>query len=93
MKLSRLSLLAQDGLCCFCRDVHQDEMLLDAISSIPEQWAWIVFQLRIAPDRPEWFPKGKWATIQVIEEDLNREAAAVLARGLYPYPPEGGVAA
>jgi hypothetical protein len=40
----------------------------------PMPWVWITFQLRVAEDRPEWFPKGKFATIQVIEQWLYEES-------------------
>lgn len=33
----------------------------------PEMWAFLWFQLREAEDKPEWFPSGKWATLQRIE--------------------------
>jgi hypothetical protein len=45
---------------------HTDEqmagMILDAV-------------LKVCPD--EWFPRGKWATIQAFQERANREAAKV----------------
>lgn len=28
---------------------------------------------KIAQDRPEWFPRGKWATIQAIQERCGAE--------------------
>lgn len=34
----------------------------------PEQAAWMVFILKATPDDPETFPKGKWATIQILEQ-------------------------
>lgn len=80
MRIELLSTQAQEGLRRFCAAVHDDELMLDAIASLPEQWAWIWFQLREAEDRLEWFPKGKWATIQVIEETLRKEAQE-MARG------------
>ena len=42
----------------------------------PERMAWLVLLLRTREDKPEWFPRGKWATIQHIETQL--EAAAEL---------------
>lgn len=41
-----------------------------------ERMAWIVRVMRVLPDKPEWFPKGKWATIQHIEEQIT-DAAGV----------------
>ena len=37
----------------------------------PERMAWIVWLLRRLEDRPEWFPRGKWATVQEIERQLG----------------------
>lgn len=39
-----------------------------------ESWALLFFQLRQAEDKPEWFPSGKWATIQHLETMLNEAA-------------------
>ncbi|MDR5729689.1 MAG: hypothetical protein RB191_19915 [Terriglobia bacterium] len=36
-----------------------------------ERMAWLVLLLKKCEDRPEWFPRGKWATIQHIESQLN----------------------
>ena len=68
MKIEKLSQETQDGMIRWAREVHDDELLFDDNASAPEFWAWTWFQLREAEDRPEWFPKGKWATLQVIEE-------------------------
>lgn len=78
MKIDRLSTLAQHGLRSWAISVHHDEMLLDAISSLPEHWAWVWFQLREAEDKPEWFPRGKWATLQEIERHLILEARCMV---------------
>lgn len=40
----------------------------------PEQIAWLVIKLEFIPDSTEVFPKGKWATIQRLQE-MVREAA------------------
>ena len=37
-------------------------------------WAFLFFQLRDAEDKPEWFPSGKWATIQHLESLLIEAA-------------------
>lgn len=79
MKLGNLSVLAQNGLTRWAKDVHDDELMLEAISSLPENWAWVWFQLRYAIDKPEWFPCGKWATLQRIESFLNEEVARSLS--------------
>lgn len=74
MKIDQLSPDAQEGLRRWAHDVHGDELMLDAIGSIPEHWAWMSFLLRCSDDRPEWFPRGKFATIQIIEQHLIDEA-------------------
>lgn len=76
MTLKRLSAAAQEGLRKWAEFQHGDEMLFDGIGSLPAEWAWVCFQLRVADDKPEWFPKGKSATIQVIEAFLYEEAKA-----------------
>jgi len=38
----------------------------------PERMAWIVLLLRKMEDKEIWFPRGKWATIQSIEAQLNK---------------------
>lgn len=73
MNLSKFSQTAQDGLRQWAKEVHGDEMILEDTSA-PEQWAWWWFQLRGADDRPEWFPKGKSATLQLLEQWLTEEA-------------------
>jgi len=42
----------------------------------PERMAWVFLVLRKLEDRPEWFPRGKWATIQHIEDQLDKCAEA-----------------
>jgi hypothetical protein len=74
MKFDRLSPETQAGLRLWAK-WNDDELLFEGIGSSPEHWAWVVFLLRVAEDRPEWFPKGKSATIQVIEQWLYEEAA------------------
>lgn len=43
----------------------------ERLSGPIETWALLFFELRQAEDRTEWFPSGKWATIQRLEELLN----------------------
>lgn len=33
----------------------------------PEQVAWLTYRLKHVEDKPEWFPHGKWATIQRLQ--------------------------
>ena len=49
-----------------------------------ERAAWMFFVLRAAEDDPAYFPKGKWATIQRIEQMLNEEAAGAIYGELPP---------
>lgn len=74
MKLDSLNQLSQQGLRKWGQDKHGDEMLFEGITV--ENWAWLWFQLRESEDRAEWFPSGKWATIQFIEERLAYQAKA-----------------
>jgi len=74
MKIEMLSREAQHGLCLWAKDAHGDELLFDDNASAPEFWSWICCQLWATRDRPEWFPKGKWATIQAIQSRLLEEA-------------------
>jgi hypothetical protein len=76
MKLSDLSPATQDGLRLWSKWMWGDSMALDDINGIPAGWAWVWFLLREAEDRPEWFPKGKSATLQIIEGKLIEEAKA-----------------
>lgn len=48
----------------------------------PERIAWLVYVLRGLTDRPEWFPRGKWATIQFLEAQLL-ECAEARAKALW----------
>ena len=78
MKIEMLSSETQAGLRLWANDALGDELVFDGNASAPEFWAWICFLLWSTDDKPEWFPKGKSATIQVIEMRLLREALAVL---------------
>jgi hypothetical protein len=51
---------------------------------LPERMAWVVLVLKVLPDRPEWFPRGKWATIQSIEGQLAEWAALVALKVYKP---------
>ena len=44
---------------------------------LPENIAFTVLILRRLEDREEWFPSGKWATIQEIERQLGKCADAI----------------
>ena len=76
MKIDKLSPEARDGLLGWAIFQHADELLFDSIGSLPTEWAWVLIQLKVADDKPEWFPRGKWATLQAIEQFLLEEARA-----------------
>jgi hypothetical protein len=78
MKLSQLSLEAQDGIRRFCTEVFRDPDALDELTDDADAWCKLWFVLRVAPDTPEWFPKGKSATLQFIEGVLLQEAKDVI---------------
>ena len=59
---------------------------LDIVGSIFEvesvdRMAWVLCVLKYVEDSPLRFPRGKWATIQHIESQVDA-AAAALAEGL-----------
>jgi len=43
-----------------------------------EWWASFFFLLRAVPDKDEFFPSGKWATIQRLEDLLNEYAKDII---------------
>lgn len=45
----------------------------------PERMALIVLILKKMPDNDDYFPRGQWATIQVIEGQLNEIADTKVA--------------
>lgn len=72
-----LTPLAQGGLREWALWAHNDEAFFDRIGCSPTEWAWVCFQLRVAEDRPSWFPHGKLETLQFIERHLADEARVV----------------
>ena len=40
----------------------------------PEAVAWLAYRLELAPDNETTFPKGKWATIQRIQQMVRSYA-------------------
>lgn len=66
--LNEFSREAQRGLENFCRDCDYFPDLENVFE--PSIWATLSFLLRRAPDFQEYFPKGKWATIQHLETKL-----------------------
>jgi hypothetical protein len=80
MMMRNFSEEAQTGIRLFCLDVHGDELMAEDWGAASEAWAWLAVRLRVAQDRQQWFPKGKWATIQYIEELLLEEAKALIGQ-------------
>ena len=79
MKLEMFSEPAQAGLRVWA---EQNNLLFPDHAGAPEFWAWMYFELRESEDRPEWFPRGKWATLQFLEAKLSEAArTVVLSRG------------
>jgi len=74
MKLDQLSEVTRTGLRRLGKEWENEELLFDGLAGNSESWAWWWFRLREMEDRPEWFPRGKWATIQRIEDLLTAEA-------------------
>jgi len=71
-----LSQEAQDGIKA-CYEAHGWEDLYGWITA--DDAAMMFFRLREVEDRPEWFPKGKSATIQRIEQMLIDAVRAGMA--------------
>ncbi len=44
-----------------------------------EKLAWAFFLLRTVPEEPKYFPKGKWASIQALEDQLTSHAFNITA--------------
>lgn len=44
----------------------------------PQWFAWLIALLKAEPDNEEFFPKGKWATIQRLEQLLENAVTAEL---------------
>jgi hypothetical protein len=53
-----------------------------------ERMAWLAVLLRKCEDRSDWFPRGKWATIQHIEGQVDQAADEYLEIELMRDPPE-----
>jgi len=46
-----------------------------AVEEQPERMSWILQLMKALPDADAWFPKGKWATIQSVEGQLEEIAS------------------
>ena len=60
------------GIECFCEDNRLPFLYgVLVMNGSLEKWALLYFKLRKAKDRAEWFPSGKWATLQRLEQLLE----------------------
>lgn len=77
--LNILSPEAQRGIEKFCDERELGELFAGSKFDA-ERCSWLYFLLRAAADKPEWFPRGKWATLQRLEPILDSAAVADLSR-------------
>jgi len=66
-----LSAETQRALRDYSSEHDYDDWLNDRTWIDVRWFAWLVALLKVEPDTEELFPKGKWATIQRLEELLN----------------------
>lgn len=68
----------RDGIAKFCEDTQNEQLARREGGLLYDQdakeMAWLWFKLRVAEDKPEWFPSGKWATLQHMSDFLEQEA-------------------
>lgn len=57
------------GIDRFCLDNNCEDLVLT-----PEGYAWLWFKMRVSEDKEEWFPGGKWATLQKMCDLLEAQA-------------------
>ena len=64
------------GLCC----IRDDAEAVDKYYGNIQHWmeaselAWLVECMKEMPDKPEHFPGGKWASIQLLQEHVAKAA-------------------
>jgi hypothetical protein len=68
--LSSLSDLARSGIKTACDELDLPE-LYEASCHDSQSCAWLFFCLRAVVDIQRWFPRGKWATLQALEQSLD----------------------
>ena len=66
--------LSQDAVDGMSKALDQDFNRVE----FPDRMAWIVWLLKLIEDTDEYFPRGKWATIQSIESQLSECAVSAL---------------
>lgn len=71
--LSNLSYVARSAIKEFCTVRGLSELYESSVYD-PKNCAWLLFLLRAAPDHTEWFPHGKWATLQRLEQIIDSAA-------------------
>lgn len=83
LSMSDLSYDTRKAIVALYRKNNWNDIETDSLVA-PEWAALMVFRLRATPDDAETFPKGKWATIQRIEELVTELAKA--ERSALPVP-------
>lgn len=77
--LSKLSYVARAAIKDYC-SAHNLSELCEGSTHDAQSCAWLYFLLRQAPDYAEWFPRGKWATLQVLEASIDEQAKVEAAQ-------------
>jgi hypothetical protein len=72
--IERFSQETQAGLHRWAQDNWGQELSFLGNDNTLLAWGWIYFLLRESADRREWFPKGKWAVVQILEQWLMEAA-------------------
>jgi hypothetical protein len=72
--IERFSQETQAGLHRWAHDMWGADLALIGNNDSILAWGWLYFLLRESTDRPEWFPKGKWAIVQILERWLIEAA-------------------
>lgn len=65
----------QQGIKVLCE--HYDLWDAEQLAN-PEDWAALFFIMRAAPENEDFFPAGKWATIQDLERKLTIYATHIV---------------
>lgn len=86
--LSELSIDARNGIRDFCSEFDLLELYEGSLHDAA-LCAWLLHLLAASMDIPRWFPKGKWATIQRLQQLCNDAACAELGRLMRYSTPDG----
>jgi len=77
--LNELSYVARSAIKDYCSS-HDLLELYEAACTDPQNCAWLYFILRAAEDYSDYFPRGKWATLQRLEQVLDTCSVAEVDR-------------